>query len=257
MNGSLLEAVADVAHVAGEVALRSYGKSVTVRTKDDGSLVSDADVAAERAARAWIAERFPDDAILGEELGETIGKGKGMRRWIIDPIDGTTSFLRRVPLWGTLIAVAEGETILAGAIHCPAVGEIVCAAVSQGCWWNGARARVSDVGNMAQAAVLTSTVRIGDASRAEGWRALGRSARVVRTWGDCFGYLLVATGRAEVMVDPVLKPWDVAALVPTITEAGGVFTDWSGRTTAFGGSAIATNAALATESRALLGARSP
>jgi histidinol phosphatase-like enzyme (inositol monophosphatase family) len=255
MSPNLLEAVSDVARIAGHVAMRSFGSDVAVREKADHSLVSDADVAAERAAREWIALRFPGDAVLGEELGETAGKDG--RRWIIDPIDGTTSFLLGVPLWGTLVAVAEGETVLAGAIHCPAAGQLVCAAVGEGCWLNGARTRVSDVADLSKATVLTSSVRIADVARAEGWRALAQASRVARTWGDCFGYLLVAAGRAEVMVDPVVKVWDLAAVLPVIVEAGGEFTDWGGRVTAFGGSAIATNAALAQDARALLGADRP
>lgn len=249
-NDTLLGAVSEAAHIAGTFALRSYGKAHTVRTKTDGSAVSAADVGAEEAVRVWIAERFPGDSLLGEEMGETM---RGARRWIIDPIDGTISFLRRVPLWGSLVAVAEGDTVLAGAIYCPVVDEMVCAARGEGCWWNGARTRVSEVGQLDRATVLTSAGTTGDDVRARGWRALADAASVSRTWGDCYGYLLVATGRAEVMVDPVLNDWDSVALAPIIEEAGGVFTDWSGRATAFGGSAIASNAMLARESRALLG----
>ena len=252
MTASLMDAVAEAARVAGSYALWRYGKDVTVRVKADASSVSDADVGAEEAARAWIAERFPGDAILGEELGVT---GSGGRRWIIDPIDGTTSFLRRIPLWGSLVAVCEGDTVLAGAIYCPAVDELVVAATGEGCWWNGSRARVSNVARMSDATVLSSAAghRDGDA-RGEGWRSLAAAARNARTWGDCYGYLLVATGRAEAMVDPVLQPWDSAALAPVITEAGGVFTDWTGRATGLGGSAVATNAALAGQARTVLGA---
>ena len=255
-NATLLEAVCEAARVAGSHALARYGKDVTVRTKTDGSAVSDADVGAEEAVRAWIGERFPDDGIVGEELGTTGADRK--RRWIVDPIDGTTSYLRRVPLWGTLVAVAEADTVLAGAIYCPAVDEMVGAAAGEGCWWNGARARVSDVAELSDATVLTSAAtHADDEERGGRWRALAAKARVARTWGDCYGYLLVATGRAEVMADPVLKPWDSAALAPVIAEAGGVFTDWSGRATGLGGSAIASNARLARACRALLEAGEP
>jgi histidinol-phosphatase len=250
MTPSLLEAVEAVARAAGDVAMRSFGKDVAVRTKADGSLVSDADVAAERRAREWIGARFPNDAILGEEMGAT---GAGARRWILDPIDGTSSYLRGVPLWGTLVAIAEGERVLAGAVYCPAVGEITCAAPGQGCWWNGSRARVSTVSDVADALVLASAAHFTDEGRDAAWRRLAAAARMSRTWGDCYGYLMVATGRADVMLDPALSAWDSAALFPVVTEAGGVFTDWSGRPTGFGGSAIATNAALGAQARALLG----
>jgi len=135
----LLYAAADVARVAGDVALRHHRANIAVEIKSDGSPVTAADRAAETAARAWIVERFPRDGILGEEFG--LERGDAPRRWVLDPIDGTKSFVRGVPLWGTLVAVVEGERVLAGAAYFPAVGEMVAAAPGQGCWWNGVRAR--------------------------------------------------------------------------------------------------------------------
>jgi histidinol phosphatase-like enzyme (inositol monophosphatase family) len=211
-----------------------------------------ADRAAETAARAWVQSRFPQDGILGEELGEE--RPGAPRRWIIDPIDGTKAFVRGTPLWGSLVALCEGERVLAGAAYFPAVDELVAAAPGAGCWWNGSRCPVSSVSALAAATVLTTDERFPDnPERAPGFRALARAASVSRTWGDCFGYLLVATGRAEVMCDGTMSVWDAAALQPIIEEAGGVFTDWSGVPTAFGGSAVATNRALADEVRAVLG----
>ena len=249
----LLEAVADVARLAGDIALGHFRPGIAVDSKSDGSPVTIADRASEKAAREWIERRFPDDGILGEEQGET--RGGSTRRWIVDPIDGTKSFVRGVPLWGTLVAVAEGPTVLAGAAYFPAVGELVTAAPGQGCWWNGASSRVSDVASLSSATVLTTDERFPkNDSRREGWRNLAARASMSRTWGDCFGYLLVATGRAEAMVDAVANPWDLAALLPIVREAGGVFTDWSGAATAFSGSAIATNGSLARVVRETLGA---
>ena len=229
MKSSLMSAVEEVARLAGGIALRAFQSELAVERKADGTEVTAADRAAERAARHLIESRFPADGILGEEFGET--KAGAKRRWIIDPIDGTKSFIRGAPFWGSLVAVAEGEQVLAGAIYCPALDEIAVAATGEGCWWNGRRAQVSGVDRMEQA--------------------------TVREAGDCHSYLLVATGRAEVMIDRALSPWDAAALLPVITEAGGVFTDLSGRVTAFGGSAIATNAALARVAREQLGPRAP
>lgn len=250
-GGDLLQAVADVARYAGKTALRSWRTSLRVEWKGDGSPVTVADRTAELAARKWIRRRFPRDGILGEEFGET--PGASGRRWLIDPIDGTKSFVRGVPLWGSLIAVAEGETVLAGAAAFPVTGEEVAAAPGRGCWYGGARCAVSSVSRLASATVLT-TDEHGFPSRRtlRGWGALARAAAVVRTWGDCYGYLLVATGRAEVMVDPRLGAWDSACFLPIVTEAGGSFTDWSGHHTAFGGNAIATNGALAGKARRLL-----
>jgi histidinol phosphatase-like enzyme (inositol monophosphatase family) len=243
---------AELARITGTVALRHYRTNLTVETKADGSPVTVADRAAETAARAWVQSRFPQDGILGEELGEE--RPGAPRRWIIDPIDGTKAFVRGTPLWGSLVALCEGERVLAGAAYFPAVDELVAAAPGAGCWWNGSRGRVSTVGTLADATVLTTDERFPENPEcAPGWRSLARAASVSRTWGDCFGYLLVATGRAEVMCDGTMSVWDAAALQPIIEEAGGVFTDWRGTATAFGGSAIATNRLLADEVRAVLG----
>jgi histidinol-phosphatase len=248
----LLQAVTDVARVAGKVALGHFRSRLDVETKGDGSPVTVADRAAEVAAREWIARRFPDDAVLGEEFG---AQGDEMRRrWLIDPIDGTKSFVRGVPLWGTLIGVARGDEVLAGAVFCPAVDEIVVAAVGEGCWWNGVRTRVSPVDAIGDATVLTTDDRFrAHPERGARWASLAGEAAIVRTWGDCYGYLLVATARAEVMVDNLMSPWDAAALVPVVREAGGAFTDWTGRVTPFGSGAVATNGRLAAPVRERLG----
>jgi histidinol phosphatase-like enzyme (inositol monophosphatase family) len=252
-----MEAVAEVARLAGGVAARHFrSRLLAVERKGDGSEVTAADREAERAAREWIEARFPGDGILGEELGAA--RPEAARRWLLDPIDGTATFVRGAPLWGTLVAVAAGDEVLAGCAYYPAVEELVVAAPGEGCWWNGSRCAVSAVGDLSAATVLTTDERFrtreGTAlrDRLAGWRALAERAAVSRSWGDCYGYLLVATGRAEVMVDPVLSPWDSAVLLPIVEEAGGVLTDWEGTRTAFGGSAVATNRALAAEARALL-----
>ncbi|HYW30444.1 MAG TPA: histidinol-phosphatase [Gemmatimonas sp.] len=251
MEGTLLQAASEVAELAAKVAMGWYRSSYAVETKGDGSPVTIADREAERAAREWITSRFPGDGIMGEEFGES-GAG-ARRRWILDPIDGTKAFVRGVPLWGTLVACCEGDTVLAGAACYPAVGELVAAAPGEGCWWNGARASVSAVSDLASATALVTDDRFVERpARGEQWRTLAARTGVARTWGDCFGYLLVATGRAEIMVDDIVNPWDAAALQPIITEAGGVFTSWSGEASAFGGSAIATNAALAALTRSIL-----
>lgn len=249
----LLQAAAELAELAAGVAMRWYRQGVHVETKGDGSPVTIADREAELAARAWLADRFPHDGVQGEEFDAI--RPDARRQWILDPIDGTKAFVRGVPLWGTLIACCEGDSVLAGAACYPAVQETIAAAAGEGCWWNGARAHVSRVHAMSDATVLTTDDRFLERPhRGERWRALSARAGVVRTWGDCYGYLLLATGRAEIMVDDIVNPWDAAAVQPLITEAGGVFTSWDGVPTAFGGSVIATNAALANETRAILSA---
>jgi histidinol phosphatase-like enzyme (inositol monophosphatase family) len=243
----LLEAVEEVARLAGAEGLRRFRKAgLTVDTKADGSPVTEADREAERLARAWIEARFPEDGIVGEEWGTV--RPDARRVWYLDPIDGTKAFVRGVPLWGAMVGVAEAGELVAGCVHYPALDELVVAERGRGCFWNGARARVSAVSRLSEATVLCTDVKVLPAAVE---RVL-RRGQVSRTWGDCYGYLLVATGRAEVMVDAVMNPWDSAALLPIIEEAGGVFTDLQGVRTGLGASSVATNAALSKEVRGLL-----
>src|SRR3954468_348723 len=185
----LLEATQELARRAGGVALRHFRSALTVEAKTDGSPVTIADRSAEETAREWITRRFPDDGILGEEFGAHQPSAK--RRWLIDPVDGTKTFVRGVPLWGTLIAVCEVETVLAGAAFFPAVDEILGAAPGLGCWWNGTRTQVSTVTAIEAATVLTTDDRFPRTSQhREGWSRLADAAAISRTWGDCYGYLL-------------------------------------------------------------------
>ena len=152
-----------------------------------------------------------------------------------------------------MVAVAEGESVIAGAAYFPALEETIIAARGEGCWWNGSRAAVSIVAELAEARLVTTDARfLRDEARRERWTRLQNGVRTMRTWGDCYGYLLVATGRADIMVDDVISDWDGAAFMPIITEAGGEFTDWRGRATAFGGDAIATNGMLGAIVREIL-----
>jgi histidinol phosphatase-like enzyme (inositol monophosphatase family) len=248
---TLMQAAAEAARVCGRIALSRYRRSITIESKADGSPVTEADRDAERAAREWIESRFPEDGILGEEFGLT--RPEAQRRWLIDPIDGTKTFVRGVPLWGSLVAVIDGERVVAGAASFPALDEEIAAGVGAGSFANGAACRVSAIASIEEAAVLVTSERFaGERGLHDAWLRLAGAAALSRTWGDCYGYLLVATGRAEVMVDPAMSPWDAAALLVIVEEAGGVFTDWSGQHTAFGGNAIATNAFVAAEARRLL-----
>jgi len=248
---TLLDAVADVARLAGTTALAHFRPGIAVETKADGSPVTMADRTAEEVARRWIEAHFPGDGILGEEFG--LARAGAARRWLIDPVDGTKTFVRGVPLWGSLVSVTEGDTVLAAAAFYPAVAEMLVAAPGEGCWWNGARCSVSAVSSIAQATVVTTDEQFPrSASQRTAWRQLAGLAAISRSWGDCYGYLLVATGRAEVMVDGVLGIWDATPFLPIIEEAGGMFTDWHGARTASGGSAIASNRALADGVRDIL-----
>ena len=170
-----------------------------------------ADRAAEQLARSLIEARFPQDGIVGEEFGEV--RPASQRRWILDPIDGTRSFVRGVPLYGVLIAVEDDGEAVVGVMHFPALQETVYAALGEGCWWNGRRALVSETSSADDALLLcTSYEGIEKEHLTAGWDSRRSRAGMVRTWGDCYGHALVATGRAEGMFDPVMSVWDAAAL---------------------------------------------
>ncbi len=249
----LLEFAVSMAQQAGQKTLSYFGGDLRTELKADSTPVTQADREAEQLCRALLEARFPDDGIVGEEFGAS--RVDAPRRWIIDPIDGTKSFVRGVPLYGVLIALEDAGAPVLGVVHFPALSETVAAARGSGCYWNGRLARVSEIDTLNGALVLTSDAEsFAEEGHAAEWKRLTGGAAMARTWGDCYGHALVATGRAEAMVDPVLAIWDSAALLPIVEEAGGVFTDWAGRRVYDGGSGIATNAALAREIRELLGA---
>ncbi|HEX6962895.1 MAG TPA: histidinol-phosphatase, partial [Lacipirellula sp.] len=232
-----LDLAVRAARAAGAETLRWFrGAELGLERKGDGSPVTAADRAAECLLREQIAAAFPDDSILGEEYGETVGTSP--YRWVLDPIDGTKSFITGVPLYTTLVAVLEGNRPLLGVVYAPATGELAYAAAGEQTMYdpgNGGQieARVSSVERLADATFLTSEVTLFDRAGGKKCRAvyeqLEQACRVTRTWGDAYGYLLVATGRADVMVDPQMNLWDAAALQPVIEGAGGHFSDWQGR----------------------------
>jgi histidinol phosphatase-like enzyme (inositol monophosphatase family) len=250
--GRLVDFALALAVRAGHATLRHFQSDLEIERKPDSSPVTQADREAEQILRQRIEKRFPDDGILGEELGEV--RHGAPRRWILDPIDGTRSFICGVPLYGVLIALEiDGEPVL-GVMHFPALRESVHAARGLGCWWNGTRVRVSRERRLERAVILaTDVVKAEREEYRQGWHALRSRAGLVRTWGDCYGHALVATGRAEAMIDFNLKSWDAAPMLPILTEAGGTFTDWQGRPNHTGGDAIATNAVLKTELLRVLG----
>lgn len=248
---NLLEFAVEVAWRAGRVSLAHYQTGIAAQTKPDASPVTEADRASELLVRELIETKFPNDGIVGEEFGEI--RAGARRRWIVDPIDGTRTFVHGVPFFGCLLALEEDHEPVVGVMYFPALEETIYGARGEGAWWNGRRALVSDEVNLDQALVLTTDIdSIERQGFAEGFQRLRTRSGMLRTWGDCYGHALVATGRAEIMLDPIMNVWDAAALKPIIDEAGGVFTSWSGESTHTGGSAVATNAALAREVRTLL-----
>jgi histidinol-phosphatase len=241
-----------LADTADAISMRRYrALNLRVMTKPDLSPVSEADTDVEKALRATLARTRPRDGVFGEEYGATDAPaGPGQRRWVIDPIDGTKNYIRGVPIWATLIALMDGDQAVVGLVSAPALGRR---------WW-AARGHGAYAGRHTAAATpiqVSGVRRLADASfcysSLTGWEETGRLPAMLemmrRTWrsrayGDFYGYMLVAEGAVDIMVEPELSLWDVAALVPIVTEAGGTFTDLSGQPGPAGGSAIATNGAL-------------
>jgi histidinol phosphatase-like enzyme (inositol monophosphatase family) len=238
--GELLEFATGLAHEAGDLTLEYFGGIVDHDAKGDGTPVTIADKRAEELIRQKVEERYPEHSILGEEYGES---NEGARvRWILDPIDATRSFMRGVPLYGVLIGIEiEGESAV-GVAHFPALRETVAAGTGLGCTWNGNPCQVSPIERIEDAVICTTDVeRILSRPEGEAWRRIQQRAAFSRTWGDCYGHALVATGRIEAQVDPIMAPWDAGPFLTIATEAGGAFTTFSGDATVHGGSGISSN----------------
>jgi histidinol phosphatase-like enzyme (inositol monophosphatase family) len=238
----MLEFAVDAAWAAGQSTLAHFQVGVEVERKADRSPVTIADRGAERILRERIAARFPDHAILGEEYGAAGAHDR--YRWVIDPIDGTQSFIRGVPFYGVLVGLEVDGVPAVGVCHFPALGETFAAATGLGCHWNGRRIHVSSIDRLEDAGIGYSDSRMLAERMGEGWTTLQQGVRVVRGWGDCYGHCMVASGRLDVMLDPAMNPWDCCALVPILQEAGGAFTDWTGAARVDGGDAYSTNGRL-------------
>lgn len=242
----LMQFAVDSVEAAGTIT-RSHFRQVGFELKSDGSEVTIADREAEEFLRKSILERYPDHGVFGEEGARF--EGTSTFRWIVDPIDGTRSFAAGVPLYGILLALEyEGRPIL-GCSHLPEFGETIVAAVGAGCWSGGRPARVSACESLAEARLVTSGLEYwrdwGSPAGKAGFERLVGETRFCRTWGDAFGYVLVATGRADILADPACGAyWDYAPMLPILTEAGGEFTSLSGAEVTAWSSALATNGRL-------------
>ena len=250
---SRLTLARSISRQAGRLTLQYFQTDrLQVNRKQDGSPLTIADQEAEKFLRSEIQKAFPEDAIVGEEFGET--KGTSGICWVLDPIDGTKSFISGVPLYGTMVGVVtaiEGDASvrnsLIGAVYFPGLDEGIYAMVGTGAWhFRGndppKRARVSETQTLSDSVFVTSEVEtFNERDAAAAYQQLVEQVYFARSWGDVYGYLLVATGRVEVMIDPILNLWDAAAVEPIITEAGGKFTDWMGNTNIDAGEAVGSN----------------
>ncbi len=242
-----LEFATDLAYRAGQITLGYFRAGVRPDYKADDTPVTAADRAAETFIRSELEKKFPDHAILGEEFGET-GEQTGSMRWIIDPIDGTKSFMRGIPLYAVLIGLEVEGVIRVGAAYYPGTDEMLCAAEGEGAWCNGRRAHVSEVSTLERAWVCFTSVRnMSRYRREEAWDRINTRAYVSRGWSDAYGYLAVATGRAEVMLDPIMAIWDCGPFPVILKEAGGYFGSWDGRDGHLFNEALACNSVLLPE----------
>jgi histidinol phosphatase-like enzyme (inositol monophosphatase family) len=238
------------AQAGGQIALRYFQTELRVEAKGDSSPVTIADRECEQYLRGEIARAYPEHGIAGEEFG--VARGDAPVRWWLDPIDGTQTFIRGAPLFGVMVGVEQAGLAVLGVVDFPALGETVWAHRGGGAWWQvrgeTRRARVSEVARLREATLLYTDARgFAAAGKAEAFERLRAEVQFERTWGDCYGHALVATGRADIMLDPILHAWDACALMPILEEAGGHFVDWQGRVNVHGGSGVSTNARLAAD----------
>ena len=241
---SYLDFSVETAYLAGKLTLGHFQTGLRPDFKSDDTPVTVADRQAEALIRSRIASRYPRHAIVGEEYG-TDGDAQASHRWFIDPIDGTKSFVRGVPLYAVLIGLAIEGVVEVGAAYFPALDEMVAAATGEGCWWNGRRAHVSDVADLQQAVVaFTDVANFGRYGRAAAWERIQAATYFRAGWGDAYGHALVATGRVELMLDPIMNAWDCAPFPPILKEAGGDFGDWQGNTSIHGNEALSTSLTL-------------
>ena len=240
---SCMEFVVDAAWQAGKITLSYFQSGLEVDAKADKSPVTIADREAETKLRELIRLYYPNDGIEGEEFGQE--EGSSGYSWLLDPIDGTKSFVQGVPLYGVLLAREGAGGVDVGCVYLPALNEMVWAGRGEGCWWNGRRAKVSETEKIEDACVcFTSWMNFAASQRDAVWQGLTEKVRLVRGWGDCYGHILVATGRADASFDPTMNPWDCGPLLPILEEAGGTFTDWEGKPTVRGKDAFSTNGRL-------------
>jgi myo-inositol-1(or 4)-monophosphatase len=235
-----LDFAVETAYLAGRLTLSYFQTGVASEYKSDQSLVTVADRKAEELIRTRIERQYPRHAIVGEEYGITGTESAG-HRWFVDPIDGTASFVHGVPLYSVLIALEiEGE-IQVGVAYFPGLNEMLAAATGEGCWWNGRRTWVSTVSSLDQSVVTFSDVaNFARHGRSAEWQRIEAATYYHAGWGDAYGHALVATGRVQLMLDPIMSAWDCGPFPAILGEAGGYFGDWQGNVTIYGNEALST-----------------
>ncbi len=248
---SRYELAVEAARRAGDLARTYYESTFEIELKPDASPVTVADKGAEELIRTLVGQRFPADGFLGEEFGDQPGT-TGFR-WVIDPIDGTRSFVRHIPIWATLIGLEYKGEQLGGVAYAPVLGQTYRALRGDGAYMNDRRVRVSDVGKLADALLCYSSLTwFTKAGREKTFLELANRTNRQRGFGEFYGFVLVAEGAADLMVEHGVHAWDVSGLKAIVEEAGGTFTDWDGIPTTERPDVIASNGKLHAEALAIL-----
>jgi myo-inositol-1(or 4)-monophosphatase len=239
----LTEFICTLVENSGEIIKPYFAKAdLAWEIKEDQTLVTQADRQAEAVMRDLIRKTYPQHGILGEEFGPENASAEFV--WTLDPIDGTISFTRGCPLFGTLIGLLHGGVPILGAINQPVLNQL-CIGNNIETTINGRAVRLRETDHLSKAMLLTTDVAsIGKYQKQDGFDKLLRQTRLFRTWGDCYGYLLVVSGGADIMLDPIMNPWDLVPLIPIIHGANGVITTWSGIDAANGNSCVVANKTL-------------
>ena len=242
LSKEFTEFICTLAEQSGEVIKPYFASAdLAIEIKEDQTLVTQADRQAEAVMRDLIRKRYPAHGILGEEFGPENASAEFV--WTLDPIDGTISFARGCPLFGTLIGVLYYGTPILGAINHPVLNQL-CIGNNTETTLNGRAVQLRETDHLSEAMLLTTDLASIDKHRRRGFEELLKRTQLYRTWGDCYGYLLVASGGADIMLDPVMNPWDILPLIPIIQGANGVITTWSGTDASQGNSCVAANKTL-------------
>ncbi len=223
----LKEFAIELAYAASGAVKKYFDENINIETKKDGTPVTIADSECEKLMRKMITDRFPDHGILGEEYGET--KGRSQYTWVLDPIDGTKSFISGGFDFGTLIGILEDGMPILGIISHPLLDQITIGD-NESCTFNGKSSSVKATSQISSATCLVNDVKLpGQYFSKKGFDDLASRVREIRTWGNCFGYSLLARGLADIMIDPIVSRWDFLPIIPIIRGAGGVVTDYHGK----------------------------
>lgn len=246
----LLQAAKEIAFIGGKHTLKYFKQDFEVISKEDDSPVTIADRETEQVIREEILKRYPDHGIIGEEYGRT--NEESPIQWVLDPIDGTKSFIHGVPFYTTLIGIMINNEPVVGVINAPVLDELCAAGIGLGVTLNDKPVSVRATENMKDATFLVTEIRrFQECGMEPQFQDLMAKTKLHRTWGDAYGHMMVAIGRADIMFDPILNIWDAAALLPVLREAGGIFSDTNGVETIHSGNGFSTNKALYPQVKAI------